>query len=80
MQVSDGYQGLGRENRGGCLVAAIVGLIALFFDLGRFFGDPAPGTEDLWWRHIPVLLPTALIVTITFFVSRAMIRKHKSDD
>jgi hypothetical protein len=78
--MSDSYHGLGPENRGACIVAAIVGLIALFFDLGRFFGDPASGTEDLWWRHIPVLLPTLLIVTITFFVCRAMIRKHKSDD
>mgnify|MGYP001175506828 CR=1 FL=1 len=78
--MSDGYQGLGPDDRGGCIVAAIVGLIALFFDLGRIFGDPAPGTEDLWWRHIPVLLPTGLIVTITFFVSRAMFRNQKSDD
>jgi hypothetical protein len=78
--MSDGYQGLGRENRGGCIAAAIVGPIALLLDLGRSFGDPAPGTEDLWWRYIPALLPTALIVTVTFFVVRAMIRTQKSDD
>lgn len=73
--MSTGYQGLGPEDRGGCIIAAIVGLVALFFDLGRIIGDPAPGTEDLWWRHVPYLLPTLAIVMITFFVTRALIRR-----
>jgi len=62
------------------MIAAIGGLVALFFDLGRFLGDPAPGAEDLWYRHIPALLPTLLVMTLTFFVGRALIRKNKSDD
>ena len=78
--MSDGYQGVGPENRGGCLIAAVVGVVALFFDLGRIMGDPAPGTENLWWRHIPILLPTLAVVAITFFVSRALIRRSQSDD
>ena len=78
--MNDGYQGLGPENRGGCLIAAVFGIVALFFDLGRIMGDPAPGTENLWWRHIPLLLPTLAVVAITFFVSRALLRRNQSDD
>jgi len=76
----DGYQGLEPENRGGCIIAAIAGIIALFFDLSRVIGDPAPGTENLWWRYIPLLLPTFAIVPVTFFISRALIRRSRSDD
>jgi len=78
--MSEGYQGLGPENRGGCAVAFIAGVIALFFDFGRFFGDPLPGTEHLWWRHVPLFLPTLAIVAIAFFVTRALIRLGRSND
>ena len=52
----------------------------MFFDFGRFFGDPDPGTEDLWWRHVPFFVPTLVIVTVTFLIGRALIQKNKSDD
>ena len=78
--MNDGHQGLGPKNRAGCLVTAATGVLALILDLGRFFGDPAPGTEDLWWRHTPALVPTLVIVTATFFISRALISDNQSDD
>jgi amino acid permease len=78
--MNDRYEGLGQKNRAGCLTAGAVGILVLVFDLGRFFGDPAPGTEDLWWRHIPVLIPTFVIVAATFFITKALIRSGKSDD
>lgn len=77
--MSDSYQGLEPENRGGCLIAAIFGIVTLFFDLGRVMGNPAPGTENLWWRHIPPLLPTLGVIALTFFISRALIRGSQSD-
>jgi hypothetical protein len=77
--MGDRYQGLGRETRGGCLVAAVVGLIALLFDVGRVIGDPAPGTEDLWWRQIPVFVPTFVVVVATFLGVRALIKRNKPD-
>lgn len=78
--MDDGYQGPAPEDRGGCLIAAVVGMITLLFDVGRIMGDPAPGTEDLWWRQIPMFAPTLVIVTATFFLSRALILKGRSDD
>ncbi|MDO7834956.1 hypothetical protein Q4610_07830 [Sphingobium sp. HBC34] len=68
--MGDGYDGLGSKNRSGCLTAAVVGCLALFFDLGRFMGDPAPGTENWWWRSIPVFVPTLAIAAATFVVCR----------
>ncbi len=32
--MGDGYEGLGREDRGGCLAGAGAGLVALFLDVG----------------------------------------------
>ena len=78
--MDDGYRGLDRKNRAGCLIAGGVGLLMLFFDLGRFVGDPAPGTEDLWWRHVPVLIPTFALVAAAFFITRALTRPDRSDD
>ena len=70
--MSDRYNGLGSGDRKGCLFAAIAGVVALIIDCARFLGDPAPGTEDLWWRHIPFLLPTITVVIATFLAVRAI--------
>ena len=78
--MDDGYQGLDKDLRGGCLAAAAAGLLALVVDFGRFFGDPAPGTESFWWRQIPVFVPTLVITISTFLIVRALKRRHISDD
>lgn len=77
MRMNDGYTGLGSGDRKGCLLAALAGVVTLIIDYARFFGDPAPGTEDLWWRHIPFLLPTIVIVLATFMAVRAIGRKDE---
>lgn len=74
-RMDDGYNGLGSGDRKGCLFAALAGIVALIIDCARFFGDPAPGTEDLWWRHIPFLLPTIIVVFATFMAVRAISRR-----
>lgn len=74
--MKDGYQGLDSRNRFGCLSAGIIGLFVLFIDLGRFFGDPAPGTEDLWWRHVPPFIPTIVTVVLIFLITRIVIRRN----
>lgn len=51
----------------------------MFLDLGRLIGDPEPGTEDLWWRHVPLLMPTLVTVTAAFFISRALIRDRSGN-
>ena len=66
------YQGLDPRNRRGCLFATIVGVVTLILDLGRVIGDPAPGTEDLWWRQIPVLVPTLVLVAASFLIGRQL--------
>jgi len=78
--MDDGYQGLGRDTRYGSLVASAVGLVALFFDMGRIIGDPTPGTEDLWWRQIPVFVLTLVAVFSTFLLVRGLIRRKGPDD
>jgi len=80
MVMSDGYQGLGSEERNGCLAAAIAGIVTfVILDLGRVLGDPAPGTEDAWWRHIPFFVPTLIVVSVTFFIVRALSKPDKPD-
>ena len=76
--MGNGYEGLGPDERGGCLAAVVAGLLASIVDFGRVIGDPAPGTEDLWWRHIPVFVPTSIVVVVTFFIVRALIRWKRS--
>ncbi|MBT0670668.1 hypothetical protein HT136_20075 [Novosphingobium profundi] len=79
--MGNGYKGLEPRNRNGCLIAAIAGLFAfIFLDLGRIFGDPAPGTEDAWWRQVPFLVPTLIAVTITFLCVRFISGRKDSDD
>jgi hypothetical protein len=75
--VNDEYRGLEPENRGGCLIAGLVGLVALFFELLSLLGDPAPGEDDVW-RHIPIFLPTLMAAALAFFVGRALIRRWRS--
>lgn len=70
--MDDGYNGLGSGDRKGCLLTALVGVVAFMIDCARFIGDPAPGTENLWWRHIPFLLPTIIVVGATFMAVRAI--------
>ena len=70
--MNDGYNGLRSGDRKGCLLAALAGVAAFIIDCARFFGDPAPGTEDLWWRHIPFLVPTIVVVFTTFTAVRAV--------
>jgi hypothetical protein len=70
--MNDGYDGLGSGDRKGCLLAALAGVLTLIIDCARFFGDPVPGTEDLWWRHIPFLLPTIIVAVATFMAVRAV--------
>jgi hypothetical protein len=77
--MGDDYKGLGSDERGGCLAAIAAGLLTSIFDFGRLMGDPAPGTEGLWWRHIPLFVPTLAVVIATFFVVRALIRRNRSD-
>jgi len=74
----DRHEGLRLEERGGCLAAAAAGLLTSIADFGRILGDPGPGTEDLWWRHVPVLLPTVAVTLITFFAVSALIRRKRS--
>ena len=76
--MKDGYRG-DPNNRMGCLAGAVVGVVALFFDFGRNFGDPAPGTEELWWRLIPFPLPTLVFVAAAFLLARFMFRRNRSD-
>ena len=76
--MSDGYRG-DPKNRVGCLAGTMAGVVALFFDFGRFFGDPAPGTEDLWWRHIPFPIPTSVFVTAAFLLARVIARGNRTD-
>jgi hypothetical protein len=78
--MSDGYESLGRDTRGGCMFAAAAGFVALILDFSRFFGDPVPGAEDLWWRNIPFFVPTLIVVAITFLGVRAIIKRSNSDD
>ena len=78
--MSDGYQGLVSEDRNGCLLAAIAGLLAfVFLDVARVFGDPAPGTEDAWWREVPFFIPTLIVAVTTFLVARLVSKRSKSD-
>lgn len=70
--MNDGYNGLGNGDRKGCLLAALAGVVVFIIDCARFFGDPAPGTEGLWWRQIPFLLPTIIAVFATFVAVRAI--------
>lgn len=70
--MSDGYSGLGSGDRKGCLFGAIAGAVALVIDCVRFLGDPALGTEDLWWRHIPFFVPTIVVVLPTFMAVRGI--------
>ncbi|MBB4619929.1 hypothetical protein [Sphingomonas abaci] len=70
--MNKGYNGLGSGDRNGCLFAALAGVVALIIDCARLFGDPAPGTESLWWRQIPFLLPTIVVVFATFMAVRAI--------
>ena len=71
-QMNDGYNGLSSGDRNGCLLAALAGVVALIIDCARFYGDPTPGTESLWWRHIAFLLPTIVVVFATFMAVRAI--------
>lgn len=78
--MSDGYQGLRAKDRIGCLLTAIAGLLAfVFLDFGRVFGDPAPGTEDAWWREVPFFVPTLIVAATTFLVVRLVSKHGKSD-
>ena len=78
--MSDGYRGLGPKDRQGCLQTAIAGLFALvFLDFGRLFGDPAPGTEDAWWRDVPFFVPTFIVTITTFLIARFVSNRGKSD-
>jgi len=62
------------------LLTAIAGLIAfVFLDFARVFGDPAPGTEDAWWREVPFFVPTLITATTTFLVARFVSKRSKSD-
>ena len=72
--MSDGYDGLGAKNRSGCLIAAAAGCLVLFFDLGRFMGDPAPGTENWWWRSMPVFVPTLIVTIMAFTIFRVVMQ------
>ena len=78
--MSDGYQGLGTKDRNGCLLTAIAGLLAfVLLDFARVFGDPAPGTEDAWWREVPFFVPTLIVTITTFLVARLVRKRGKSD-
>jgi hypothetical protein len=77
--MNNGYSGLDYDTRGGCIFAAIAGVLALVVDCARFFGDPAPGTEDLWWRQVPFLLPTFIVTAATFLLVRTVARRLKGD-
>jgi hypothetical protein len=73
--MGDGYNGLEDADRKGCLLAALAGVISFVIDCIRLLGDPAPGTEDRWWRHIPFLLPTFVVVLVAFMTVRAIGRR-----
>lgn len=71
--MSERYEGLPPEDRIGCFLAAVIGIPVLLLDLVRVMGDAAPGRNDLIDR-IPILVPTVIIVSAVFFISRAVVR------
>ena len=76
--MDEGYQGIDKANRIGCLASLAPALLAfVFLDLGRVLGDPAPGTEGAWWREVPFLAPTASIAVATYFIVRFWISRRQ---
>ena len=67
------YTGLPAEDRGGCAIAAAIGLPSLLLDCFRIMGDPAPGQQSVA-HQFPVFLPTLVITVGAFVLGRMVIR------
>lgn len=72
--MTERYEALPPEDRIGCFLAAVIGIPVLLLDLARVMGDAAPGRNDLIDR-IPIFVPTVIIVSAVFFVSREVVRR-----
>jgi len=79
--MSDGYQGLPKSDKWGCIGGALVGVPVFLFLLGLdALGDcaPDPGCRHGFW--LMVALPSLTVTALTFWMIRDWMKRRGRDD
>lgn len=79
--MKDGYQGLPKSDKWGCIAAAFIGIPVFLFLLGLdALGDCAPDPDCHKGFFSMVLLPSAIVAAAAFAAIRALLRRRDSDE
>ena len=79
--MDQGYQGLPKSDRWGCLAAALVGIPVSLLLLGvDALGDCPPDTSCRKGFLLMVLAPSMLLTLLTFWTVRAVARRGNEGD
>lgn len=78
--MSEGYQGLPKSDKWGCLMAAVLGVPVFLFLLGLdALGDCKPDTTCQKGFLMMVLMPSLIIAGVVFWSVRTIVRRRHDD-
>lgn len=79
--MSDGYQGLPKSDKWGCVVGALLSIPVFLLLLGLdALGDCAPDPGCRKGFLLMVLLPSIVSAVAAFWLTRAVLRRRGIDD
>lgn len=79
--MSDGYQGLPKDDKWGCLVAALIGFpVFVFLTMLDALGDCAPDPDCKKGFFSMVLVPSLIVTALVFGGVKAIVRLLQSRD
>lgn len=76
--MGDGYRGLPKEDKWGCIIAALIGIpLCLFLLSLDALGDCAPGSDCNKGIWLQVALPALVTVALIFWGVRTFLRRSR---